>query len=317
MPSTPAIASDIERLIAEIRPVTRRILSRYRRVVPPEDIEDIAATVDLHLLEKLRNASVSDDAIESLHHYAAKLTYNAINDHLRERYPRRARLKTLLRRAVLRESRLAMWPTPRGMACGLREWSRTERVAEIVPQVDRRLEVREEDPTGAVLEVLGATGRPVLFDDLVGVIADLWDIADSAAPSIDPNELRSRDQTAIERLALREEVVLLWNEIRQLRPMQRKALLLGLRYGGTTDIVATLTLSGLATFEEIAATLELSSGELAAIWNALPLDDLQIAAILHVTRQQVINLRKSARERLARRFRGRTNTEASRTSSDE
>jgi hypothetical protein len=42
--------------------------------------------------------------------------------------------------------------------------------------------------------------------------------------------------------------------------------------------------------------------ELTEIWNALPLDDVAIAAHLGVTRQQVINLRKSARERLVRRM---------------
>jgi hypothetical protein len=42
--------------------------------------------------------------------------------------------------------------------------------------------------------------------------------------------------------------------------------------------------------------------EFAEIWNHLPLDDNRIAEILNLTRQQVINLRKSARERLARRM---------------
>jgi hypothetical protein len=35
------------------------------------------------------------------------------------------------------------------------------------------------------------------------------------------------------------------------------------------------------------------------------LDDLAVAALLGVTRQQVINLRKSARERLIRRIGGK------------
>jgi hypothetical protein len=34
----------------------------------------------------------------------------------------------------------------------------------------------------------------------------------------------------------------------------------------------------------------------------LPLDDLELAAHLAVTRQQIINLRKAARARLARRL---------------
>ena len=42
--------------------------------------------------------------------------------------------------------------------------------------------------------------------------------------------------------------------------------------------------------------------QLALIWNDLPLDDLKIAALLGTERQQVINLRQAARNRLARRL---------------
>ena len=52
--------------------------------------------------------------------------------------------------------------------------------------------------------------------------------------------------------------------------------------------------------------------ELAALWPDLPLEDAAIAERLGLTRQQVINLRKSARARLGRRMRepvgGRGNT---------
>jgi hypothetical protein len=42
----------------------------------------------------------------------------------------------------------------------------------------------------------------------------------------------------------------------------------------------------------------------AELWNDLPLDDARIAELLKLTRQQVINARKSGRERLARRLKG-------------
>ena len=41
---------------------------------------------------------------------------------------------------------------------------------------------------------------------------------------------------------------------------------------------------------------------LAEIWNELPLDDRTIAGHLGLTRQQVINLRSAARQRLARQM---------------
>ena len=55
---------------------------------------------------------------------------------------------------------------------------------------------------------------------------------------------------------------------------------------------------------EIAAALEIPERDLARLWPDLPLDDLWIAARMGITRQQVINLRKSGRARLARRLTG-------------
>jgi len=61
-------------------------------------------------------------------------------------------------------------------------------------------------------------------------------------------------------------------------------------------------LTGVASLRVVAEALEMSAPALAGIWNDLPLDDAAIAGRLGLTRQQVINLRKSARERLARRM---------------
>jgi len=48
----------------------------------------------------------------------------------------------------------------------------------------------------------------------------------------------------------------------------------------------------------------MSAESFAEVWNDLPLEDARIAELLGLTRQQVINARKSGRERLARRLRG-------------
>jgi len=62
--------------------------------------------------------------------------------------------------------------------------------------------------------------------------------------------------------------------------------------------------TGIASIRQIAATLEMEDEELAELWGKIPLDDLEIAQRLSVTRQQVINLRQSARKRLGRRMTG-------------
>jgi hypothetical protein len=101
----------------------------------------------------------------------------------------------------------------------------------------------------------------------------------------------------------RTDLFRLWEEIRQLPPRQAAALLLNLRDEQRRNAVALLPLTGVATMRDVALAIAMPVERFAEIWNRLPLDDAAIAEILGVTRQQVINLRKSARERLARRMR--------------
>jgi DNA-directed RNA polymerase specialized sigma24 family protein len=104
-------------------------------------------------------------------------------------------------------------------------------------------------------------------------------------------------------LQQRGHIALLWEEIRRLPARQAAALLLNLRDAQRGNALMLLPLMGIASMREIARTLGMSAEDLAAIWNRLPFEDAEIAGLLGITRQQVINLRKSARERLARRMR--------------
>jgi DNA-directed RNA polymerase specialized sigma24 family protein len=111
----------------------------------------------------------------------------------------------------------------------------------------------------------------------------------------------SRSNTAADleqRLWLRT----LWSEIRQLPPRQRVALILHLRDERGRSAAALLPLTGTASMRQIAAALEIPAQQFAQLWNRLPIDDAAIAGLLGTTRQQVINLRKAARERLGRRM---------------
>ena len=62
------------------------------------------------------------------------------------------------------------------------------------------------------------------------------------------------------------------------------------------------TQTGTTDLREFADILNLRFDDFLELWNQLPLDDNTISERLGLTRQQVINLRKSARERLARRM---------------
>jgi hypothetical protein len=97
-------------------------------------------------------------------------------------------------------------------------------------------------------------------------------------------------------------LALLWQEVCQLPRRQRLALLLNFKDARGQDLVSLLPYTRTATIEQIAEAIELPLAEFLKLWNKLPLEDVTIAELLGATRQQVINLRKCARERLERRM---------------
>src|SRR5262249_35404368 len=93
-----------------------------------------------------------------------------------------------------------------------------------------------------------------------------------------------------------------WKEILQLPVRQRVALLLNLKDGQGGSALAMLPILRIASIQQIALALEMSDEEMAVLWNKLPVEDAAIGKRIGATRQQVSNLRKCARERLARRL---------------
>jgi hypothetical protein len=300
--------TEVERLIVEIaQPLIAAILARYSRArsgLSPADVDDIGATISLRLLTKLRSlATSSDDSIQDFEKYLATLIYNAVNDHLRKMFPARARLKNRLRYALTHDPRLALWTADGMLLCGLQAWAgSTKRLSEVPIEASRatRTILNRDRPTDALLSIFELAGEPIIFEALVTFTVDAWHIVD-LQPDEDLSTRRPETGTAAQ-LEMRQYLATLWEEIRKLRPMQRKALLLNLRSGETSNVISLVVLTGVASIDEVAATLEMTPRDLAGIWNELPLDDNRIAALLEVPRQKVINLRKSARERLSRRM---------------
>jgi hypothetical protein len=142
---------------------------------------------------------------------------------------------------------------------------------------------------------------PILLDELVGMVARLWGVSDRTQP-IDPEMPgASFVSTAESHLVQRRGLEDLWKEICGLPVSQRAAVLLNLRSGEGDSPIVFFPVMGIATVRQIAGILNIPAEEFANLWGQLPLDDETIAGRLGITRQQVINLRKSARERLRRR----------------
>ncbi len=156
-------------------------------------------------------------------------------------------------------------------------------------------------------------GHPLPFDDLVRIVVDLCEIQeDGTAPgsadgdgAVDPVEYGVRvESDVVTEVAHRLFLQRVWNEVCQLPSAQCAALLLNLRDAQERGVLALIPLTDVAPFRQIAEALGMAAEDLTVLWKDLPLDDATIAERLGLERQQVINLRKAARARLARRLRG-------------
>jgi hypothetical protein len=150
-------------------------------------------------------------------------------------------------------------------------------------------------------------GGALPFDDLAGMVSRITGVVDGNAEfGATEHIIADSAPRADDRMEKKQWIEWLWSEIRELPAQQRAALLLHLRDDHGSAAIALFPICGVASHQELATSMEMTEREVAEIWELLPLDDLAIAARFGISRQQVINLRQSARKRLARRMAART-----------
>jgi hypothetical protein len=296
---------ELERILStQVQPRVRAVLNVYLRTEWPlavHDVDDIVGQVTLRVLRKLRAAILlEEESVQNVEAYVTTLTKNAARDVLRSRSPARTRIKSRLRYLFSHDPRFALWVHEGVTLCGLAAWS--ER-ADYEPQLDvlRRAVAAAghsaSDPGREVIAaVLTAVDKPLRLVDLVSALVGTEPGGDRSSTH---EGLAERQGDVLE---ARQYLQVLWREIRDLPLHQRIALLLNLREPESGNAVRLFVSVGIAPLEEIAAALQMTLEQLGALWDDLPLDDLRIATHLGLQRQQVINLRKAARKRLARRM---------------
>ncbi len=327
------------RLLLEVAvPVLWRTIRGQLAGVPGAEQEEVHSAALLRLTERLLQWLAGDPevAIENFRAYVAATGANGCRAWLRARHPERTRLQNQLRYLLRHDPELALWEgRDGGSLCGFAAWKdRPVDAGDVAgepgagpagaPQ-PRQLALAVPASSLALAELVRRLlmwrGRPWAFRDLQVAAAELLGIQDRPSISLSGEGEESTGTDGIEppaRLELpetragahrelegRQFLAALWAEVRELPLGQRRALLLNLRDDQGRDRLALLTLTGLATQGELARLLDLSDTELAGFWEELPLDDRTLAERFDLTPRQVINLRKSARARLARRLRTR------------
>ena len=290
--------------------------------------EDVYSAAIAQIVGRLNTVRATPgEPIADFESYVAVVASNACDAFLRLKYPKRQLVKNRLRYLLgghSNQTGLATWTGSRGdTLCGFQAWKEAGRSVQrnsayqqmmATPAAFARttlanLEARDSNAATLVSALLNRVGGPIDLDDLIQVMGEALDIKDHkpVEESDEPNEWQSERVVSpgpriSETIVGKSYLEALWHQVCELPSRQRSAVLLNLRDERGRGVIALLPILGIATVREIATALDMPASELADLWNELPLDDMSIAGRMGITRQQVINLRKVARERLGRRL---------------
>jgi DNA-directed RNA polymerase specialized sigma24 family protein len=301
---------------SQSRDTVARQLGRSRWMT--DHLDDVLAELRVGLTQKLWSLRAGvGEPVENFRAYFTTAAKRTCYTFLRRQFPERTRLRNRIRYAVthhaemtLEEDVVGIWRC-RSTAITTAPQSGSTQALLDSPQsyaLGHRFNRRAALPA-LLASVLSTCDQPVDFDRLVDAIAAVLGISDKPPARQDSStgvnlleqvpDPATPINTLLEQRASLEEV---WQEVLALPPRQRTALLLNLRDPDDGATMPLLPAASVVTMTHYAAALEIPESELAGLWEALPLDDLTIAGRIGATRQQVINLRKSARARLARRL---------------
>jgi RNA polymerase sigma factor (sigma-70 family) len=293
-------------------------LNSYRETQRAET-DDIQQEVVLQLLAQLNRFRKLPDKhpISDLRGMAAVIAHRTCARWMRRQFPERHALKNRLHYLMTRQRGFALWQDQDGkLVAGFAVWREQQKPAHNLVEVERlpaHIRALKSDKAQQLAETVAGIfnflGGPVEFDELVSGLAAIQGISDQPIESLADDEDATFEPVASEpnqawRIEKRIFLQRLWEELQQLPVNQRAALLLNLRDATGFSCITLFPATGIATIRQLAEALEISAESFAEVWNDLPLEDARIAELLGLTRQQVINARKSGRERLARRLKG-------------
>jgi DNA-directed RNA polymerase specialized sigma24 family protein len=287
-----------------------------------EEAEDIHQEVVLQLLAQLQRFRKLPSAhpITDVRGMAAVIAHRTCARWMRRQFPERHALKNRLHYLLTRQRGFALWQDSNGkLLAGFAVWQQqkaslqTTRNLADVENLPTQIRALKSDKPQELAEMLATLfnylGGPIEFDDLVSGVAAIQGISDQPIESLADDEDVAFEPAAAEpdpawRVEKKFFLQRLWEELQILPLNQRAALLLNLKDPSGFSSITLFPAIGIATVRQLAAALEISPEDLAELWNELPIEDARIAELTGLTRQQVINARKSGRERLARRLKG-------------
>jgi DNA-directed RNA polymerase specialized sigma24 family protein len=295
------------------------------RAAQQAEADDIYQEALAQLLAEFEQLRKQPDGhpITDVRGMAAVIAHRTCSRWMRRQFPERHALKNRLQYLLTRQRGLALWQDEdRKLVAGFAVWqgqrkaasaARLEHMSDdegLLARIRMLKSGRQHELSDALAAIFNHLGSPIEFDELVRAMAALLGIRDQPIESLteDENAIAFRAAAGEPDPAWQVEKRIflqrLWEELQQLPLNQRAALLLNLKDADGRGCIALFPATGIATLRQLADALEMSADRFAQLWNELPLEDARIAELRGLTRQQVINARKSGRERLTRRLKG-------------
>lgn len=302
-----------ELVVSHVEPLACRVVSyrlhrhSERHHNQNEDVTAEAIVAFLLFAAELRDNRAAP--VANLDALVATLAGRACNDYFRKVNPAFHSLRNKLRYLLGRYPDLARWRAPdTGIwLCGLAAWQTQGKLNRRgIADLDRVAEVDSAalnlHPADQLVNIFQRVGSPIAFNDLALMMARIWNVTDLVPDAEEEKEISDPSCPVDISLAQRQWLASLWKLIGELTRNQRAALLLNLRCSDGSCGASLLVSTGIATIRHIAAATGFPDAEFAQMWKRLPLGDLEIANLLSLTRQQVINLRKYSSAKLSRQL---------------
>jgi hypothetical protein len=305
--------ADAEVLLGEILVRSLPIITKFFHNKPKSenytesDAEDLVSEtlLKLTIFLRLQRESILVVEIENFEAYLYSICRSIFADFWRKKFADYANLTNRIRYLFKNETqRFSIWMVEKRQLCSLiktkniRSVLSNEAILELVKTAIPNHQIQSENIL--VTETLNQANGWLYFNNLVAIIAELLGVK-----NLPRHE--NTDDSILDGFA---------NDTDNLERLQKLCLLYNIRDKQGREVNTMWFECQIATLLELAEQFEVSETEMAPLLAVLPFSDVQIAAVLGISKdeklgevseknQKVSNLRKVARENLKRRMEGK------------
>jgi RNA polymerase sigma factor (sigma-70 family) len=281
-----------------------------------QDALEMISEAKLRIFRQLQSKDEgTQNCIGDIEAYSRTVARNVFNQYLRNKYPKRFSIKNQCRYLLTHHPGFGLWQDNGVWLSGTaeRQNANSER-GEISPELrsevrahlaESRIAFRGKEIVETVKFVLQTIDGVISLDDLVASVVEILGIEE-------PTETAESDLSTVSEpsgspvvhghIEEKEFAARLWKAVLELPVRHRVALLLNFKDENGDDLAAVFPMLQVASIREIGEAVDMPPETIAAIWNELPWDDRRIAEHFGLKRQQVINLRQSAKQALRRKL---------------